>query len=397
MSHGIPFDFKAMRRDGTLEKGVVAAASREAAVALLGRRGAFAIHVSHGLGPLLAARISPDDLALGLRALATLLAAGIPLGRALAVLDDLLPPAWRAALSDLRRRVEQGEHLAAALEESPLPLPSHVIGIIRAGEAGSGLAAAVESSAQLLEARAATRAALRNALAYPSILIVAGSAAVALLVGVVLPRFAAILADTGRALPLSTRLVLGLGAISRVALLPGLVALVFTAVLWRKWVTNPDGRARWHKLLLGAPVVGPIRRSAAATNGCSALAALLDAGVPLPAALPHAARATGDRAVEASLLAARQRIGRGERISSALLAENAFTPTVIRLVGIGEETGRLASMLAHAARVESAHALQRLQRAIRVLEPVLILLFGGVVMLVAAALLQAMYGLRPSG
>ncbi len=392
------FAFKAVRRDGALEAGVVDAASRDAAVALIASRGAFPVEVAaESPARETRLRIPADDLALGLRALATLLGSGVALSRALAILPDLVSPGWIVALPDLRHRVAQGEHLAAALGASRVPLPSDVIGVIQAGEGGSGLAAAVERAAQLLEARAATRAALRNALAYPSILAVAGSASVALLVGVVLPRFAALLADAGQALPASTRLVLALGAVMHAAFVPGLFVLAGGVALWRTWIARPTGMERWHRLLLDAPVVGPIRRSAAAAGACSVLAALLDAGVPLAAALPHAARATGDSAIAVRLLAARRRIAAGQGIASACGAEDALTPAAVRLVRLGEETGRLAGMLAHAATVESAQALQRVQRAIRVIEPGLILLFGGLVMMVAAALLQAMYGLRPGG
>ena len=392
------FAFKAMRRDGTLEAGLVDAASRDAAVALIASRGAFPVEVAaESPARETRLRIPVDDLALGLRALATLLGSGIALSRALAILPDLVSPGWLAALPDLRQRVAQGEHLAAALEASRLPLPSHVIGVIQAGEGGSGLAAAVERAAQLLEARAATRAALRNALAYPAILAVAGSASVALLVGLVLPRFASLLADTGQALPASTRLVLALGAAMHAAFVPALLVIAAGVALWRTWIARPTGLEQWHRLLLDAPVVGPIRRSAAAAGACAVLAALLDAGVPLAAALPHAARAAGDGAMAVRLLAARRRIATGQGIASACGAEDALTPAAVRLVRLGEETGRLAGMLAHAATVESAQAMQRLQRAIRVIEPGLILLFGGLVMMVAAALLQAMYGLRPGG
>ncbi len=397
MSAPTAFAYRAVRRNGAVETGVVEAPSREAAIVQLGRRGAFAIEVTASTEPAgRKLRVSADELALGLRALATLLVAGIPLARALAALDDLVPPAWLPVLPDLRRHVEQGERLAEALDASPLPLPASVIGIVRAGEAGSGLAAAVERCAELLEARAATRAAIRSALAYPSMLAVAGSASVALLVGLVLPRFAELLADAGQALPPSTRLVLGAGATLRVALLPAALCLAASTIAWRIWVSRPDRLTRWHGLLLSAPLLGPFRRCAAAGHACAALAALLESGVPLAAALPHAARAAGDRAVQSRLLAARARIETGERVSSALDAEDALTPTVVRLVRLGEESGTLARMLAHAARIESNHALQRLHRAIRVLEPALILLFGGLVMMVAAALLQAMYGLRPS-
>ncbi|HVH10067.1 MAG TPA: type II secretion system F family protein, partial [Gemmatimonadales bacterium] len=261
MSPDTAFAFKALRRDGTLEAGVVEAPSRDAAAALISSQGAFAIELSaqapHAQARL---RVSAEDLALGLRALGTLLNSGVPLARALAMMDDLAPPTWRSTLPDVRRRVEQGQHLAAALDASALPLPPHVMGIIEAGEAGSGLARAVDHGAQLLETRAATRAALRGALAYPSILAAAGSASVTLLVVVVLPRFANLLVDTGQALPATTRLVLALASIAHAGLIPALMLLSGMVALWRAWVGRPEGVARWHRLLLDAPAVGPIRR-----------------------------------------------------------------------------------------------------------------------------------------
>src|SRR5689334_3234676 len=131
MSQRSDWAFEAARRNGQLETGVVQAPSRDAAVALVGGRGAFVIDMAEQR--LSAGRHQQggaDDLALGLGALATLLNAGIPLGRALGVLDDLVPPSWIAVLPELRHRIEQGEHLAGALEASPLRFPSHVIGII---------------------------------------------------------------------------------------------------------------------------------------------------------------------------------------------------------------------------------------------------------------------------
>ncbi len=391
----IAYRFTAVRRDGSREQGVIEAATRDAAVALLGSRGVFATDLAEPTLSQRRVRASAEDLALGLRALVTVLSSGVPLSRALAMLDELVPESWQVALPELRRRVEQGERLGAALEASPLPFPPQVIGIVSAGEAGSGLAAATESAAQLLEQRAAMRAALRNALAYPCMLAVAGSASVALLIGFVLPRFAELLTDYGQTLPLSTRFVLAVGAFARAALIPTIVALAVVLVLLPAWLAQHDRIRRLQSLVLRLPAIGAIRHSTATAHACSALAALLSSGVPIGVALVHAARASGDREIEARVARAREAIATGERIATALQRGGAFTTTAIRLVRVGEETGQLAQMAAHAARIESTNALQRLQRLTRGLEPVLILLFGGVVMIVAAALLQAMYGLRP--
>jgi general secretion pathway protein F len=214
-------------------------------------------------------------------------------------------------------------------------------------------------------------------------------------VGVVLPRFAALLADLGQPLPASTRLVLDVATMGRNAALPVTFALLVIVGTWRAWIGTEEGLRCWHMLLLGIPAWGDVRRAAAAARGSAALAGLLESGVSIAPALAHAARATGDAAIAARLLEARLAVTRGERLSQALFAAAASTPTTVRLARAGEESGRLAAMLAHASRLERERALAWTRGMVRVLEPGLILIFGGIIAVVAAALLQAVYGVRP--
>jgi general secretion pathway protein F len=388
--------YRAARADGAFESGVVEAPSREAASAMLSERGLFPIDLAlRADGASRASRISPDEQALGLRMLATLLDAGLPMSRALAALGDLAPASWASALSVVRESVREGRTLAHALTRSGLGLPPVVLGIIHAGEAGSGVAAAVRRAAELAESAAATRRAVRGALAYPLVLATVGVATVGVLVSVVVPRFADILADLGQELPASTRLVLSAADLARAFALPLLLFTGALIVAWRAWVATDAGRRQWHGWMLALPVAGGARRSAAASRACAAFAALLESGVPLPAALAHGARASGDAALGARLLAVREAIAHGERLSAAVDRESALTATAVRLIRAGEETGGLAAMLAHAARIESERATQLVKNAVRLLEPALILAFGALVALVAAALMQAVYSVRP--
>ncbi len=393
---GESFRYRAARPDGTMELGELRAANRDGAISVLGERGLFPIEVAvRSRVSAGRARLSPSELALGLRVLASLLDAGLPITRALGAFEDLAPPAWRAGLAPLREQVREGQSLAAALSRSPLEIPPLIVGIIQAGEAGSGLAAAVRSAAELTEHAAALRTSIRAALTYPAILAVAGVASVAVLVEVVLPRFALILTDLGQTLPPTTRYVVESAALLRTAMLPAIGAFAVLGTLWWRWTSSDAGRVRWHAYLLTLPGVGTVRRAAATSRACSAAAALLDSGVPIAVALRHAANATGDAAIAARLGAAREQVVRGQRISRALEAAEALTPTAVRLVGAGEETGRLAELLCHAARIERERAEGITRAAVRLLEPGLILMFGALVALVAAALLQAVYSVRP--
>lgn len=389
------FAFRAVRPNGAVEDGIVAAPTREAAFALVTGNGAFVVSL-RPRRPARPQRASAADLPIGLRSLATLLESGLPLSRALSILMDLAPPAWAVVLPEIVTRVERGESLGGALSETRLGLPTEILGIIRAGEAAGALAGAVQNGATLLEERAATRSAIRNALAYPAMLAAAGSVSAGLLIGLVLPRFASLIADANQRLPPLTAFVLAAGGIARVAMVPVVLLGIGGLLWWRHRLRDPVFRRQWHRRLQGVPGIGTIRRSSAAANTCSTLAALLEAGVPVVTALGHSAGAAGDAATEAALALAADRIARGETISAAIAAEGALTPSAVRLIRVGEETARLPVMLAHAGRIESAHAAHRLQALVRVIEPALIIAFGGLVAVVAAALLQAMYSLRPT-
>jgi general secretion pathway protein F len=397
MSTASRFAYRAARADGALTSGVLSAESREAAVRALSANGLWPVELRKARNSMDArTRLTVGDLALGLHVLATLLESGLPLSRALAAMPELAPVSWCAALPSLTSAVREGGSLAAALEQSGVDISPVVVGIVHAGEAGSGLAGAVRRAAALMEESAATRAAVRAALVYPFILAVVGTVSVAILVGAVLPRFGAILTDLGQTLPPTTRLVLQASALARAGLVPAILTTLIIVACWRAWTSTQQGAIRWHGLLLDMPVLGAIRRSAATARVCAALSALLESGVPLSAALGHAARASGDAAISVRIAASRVSVIAGARPSAAFVANDALTPAAARLVRAGEETGALGSMLAHAARLEGERATERVRASVRLLEPALILTFGGLVALVAAALLQAIYSVRPT-
>jgi general secretion pathway protein F len=390
------FDFRAVRPDGVVEAGTVAAISRAAAVAQVASRGLHPIDVTSKRVARLLARPDLDGQARGLRGLATLLNAGLPVSQSLTVLEELVSPCWVRSLPVIKERVDHGESLASALSIAPLALPAYVLAIVHAGEAGSGLAPALESAAEMLENRAAARAALWNALSYPMVLAVTGTASICLLVGMVLPRFAELTLDAGATLPITTSILLSLGSLARKAFLPAILVALALGIAWHRWRAAPAGRLRWDTVILHAPLIGPLRRSELTARACATMSALLAAGVPLATAMPYASKSTGEAAVAEAIDRARARVLAGQSLSSALQAEKALTITSIRLVRIGEQIGELSAMLKHAAVVESNDVVIRTKRLTRLLEPMMILLFGAIVMAVATGLLQAIYGLGAS-
>lgn len=340
--------------------------------------------------------LSAAELALGLRMLGDLLDAGLTIRRALGALRTLAPGPWRDAIPALDRSLREGRSLAAALAEAPIVVPAVVVGIVAAGEAGSGTPDAVRRAAELMERAAAAQASLRAALAYPAVLALSALSTICLMVGVVLPRFANLLADFNQALPWSTQLLFRAAAVGQRMSLPALAVVTALLIGVRTWTATSRGRRQWHAALLRLPYLGSLRFATATARAALTLSALLDAGVPIRRSLGFAAQASGDAELEARLLVARDGIARGEGVGQAFAASEALTSVAVRLAGAGEEGGRLAEMLRHAAALEQARADRLVKVGVQLLEPALMLVFAGVVGLVAAALLQAVYSVRPT-
>lgn len=391
------FAYRAANPTGAIEKGTVSAGSAREAREIIASRGLYLLAIQRRVDQHERKQpMSAADLALGLRILADLLDSGLPISRALHAFEELAPRGWRPALPHIRQEVREGRTLAAALASAPVAIPGLVLGIAQAGEAGAGIGAAIRRAAELMESAAEMRASIRSAMAYPMVVAAAGMLSVGVLITIVLPRFARILSDLGQSLPTSTRIVMGAAAVARASILPAAVGMVLALAAWRAWTRTDAGKRSWHRLLLSIPLLGTVRRGSAAARLAHSLSALLESGVTMPVALLHAGRATADAELEARSAAARARVGEGEPLSRALELTNASTPTVVRLARAGEQSGRLATMLGHAARIEQQRADRIVRTAVRMLEPALLLAFASVVALIAAALLQAIYGVRPA-
>jgi general secretion pathway protein F len=391
------FAFRAANARGVIDAGTLDAESSRQAREMLASRGLYVLSLeSRGHRITRRDPLSVADLALGLRILADLLESGLAVSRALHAFDELAPRGWRPALPHIRQAVREGQSLAAALSSAPVVIPGLVIGIAQAGEAGSGIGPAIRRAAELMESSAEMRASIRSALAYPLVVAGAGVMAIGVLITVVLPRFAKILADLGQTLPASTRAVLRGAAAMHAGLVPTIVSLAVGVAVWRAWTETENGRRSWHRILLSVPLFGAVRSGTAAARMAHSLSALLESGVSMGAALTFAARATSDSELEARLTLARDSVAACETLSRALELNHATTTTVVRLIRAGEESGRLPAMLDHAARIEQQRADRVVRTGVRLLEPILLLTFASVVALIAAALLQAIYSVRPT-
>ena len=388
------YNYRAARMDGAIVTGAVEAESYGQAAATLASRGLFAIAVALEIEEHRPAA-SRRDLAIVFRGIAALVSSGVPLERAIAASEPLAAGPLRQTMSAARERLRAGSGLANALAAGRGVIPGLVIGMVRAGERGSQLGTALDQIAAHLEQEADLVARVRQALTYPLLLGVAGIASVLVITTVVVPRFAAILGDLGQQLPPATRLLLDMSQLLTRFWMP--LLLIGVAGTWGaiEWIRRPAGRERVQDVLLRLPFIGSVRRALVTARVMRALGGTLRSGMPLLPALDAAREAAGDLAIAARLTRSRERVVQGTALAAALEREAALSPSALQLVMVGESSGRVADMALNAGNLAAQEAERGLRTLVTILEPALIVAFGAVVAFTAAALLQAVYSLRP--
>jgi type II secretory pathway component PulF len=328
------------------------------------------------------------------RAVAALLPAGMPLARALRAATATAPEPLRPAFDGVRMRVERGDELASALAEHPRLFSPLYVGVVRAGEKSGALDAAFERLAAHLERESELRSKLVSMSIYPVLLALVGIAAVLVLVLFVLPRFAELLLSSGATLPRSTALILSAAATAReswrvLLLIP--LGLLFLLLFLRQ---TQNGRHLAATLLVHVPIAGAWRRQALAASFARMVGELLSGGAPLLAALSDARDCMSDPVARAETDRIRTRVREGSSLNAAIGERTIFPAVLPQLVALGEEAGRLAEFLLKSADLLERRTERAVERMVALAEPVMIVSFGGMVALVALALLQAIYGVN---
>ncbi len=395
------FEYRAIAPGGEVLVGEIAADTREAAIGGLRHKGVVPLRVvearSSGgrrvFASLRRRKAGVKDLMLFTRELAILLAAGIPLDRALATLDRIVVDGPMQGLpGQVLDAVKGGASLADALQSRGDVFPAFYVGMVRAGEAGGSQVMVLERLANMLERSEALKASIRSALLYPLlVLIITGISLVVLLVFVI-PEFRPIFEDSGTELPLTTRIVI---AFSDFAVEWGwllLIGLLAALLVLRSYTVSEAGRMRLDRWLLGAPLLGELVRRIETARFCRSLGTLRANGVALIDAVGIAAGTLGNRAVSE---AARQTIGplaKGEGLSTPMRRTGCFPPLALQLIEVGEESGRLADMLLQVADVYDKEVERSIQRLLAMLAPLVTILLGFLIAFIIGSILAAILG-----
>ncbi len=400
--------YSAIYRAGQAISGTMEAADEAAVLQRLHRDGALPLKVSPVRGGLLGSlagilaesagggeTLSRQDVTNLTRELATMLAAGQDLDRALRFLVETAPNKRVARiLGSLRDEVRDGSAFAAALGRRPKSFSRLYVGLVRAGEAGGSLAETLERLADLMERERSLAATVQSALIYPALLTVAAIGAVALLLTQVLPQFVPLFEQNGAALPASTQFLIDAGdAVSRFGL-TGLLVLLAAVVAGRMALRDPGVRLAFDAMKLRIPIIGGLSREIMAARLARTLGSLLQNRVSLIPALGIVRDVLGNEAGVRAVDAATTSASGGAGLSRSLGESGLFPVRLVHLLRLGEETAQLGPMALRAAAIHEERVRISTQRMVALLTPAITIAMGAVIAGIVSSLLLAMLSLN---
>jgi general secretion pathway protein F len=304
-----------------------------------------------------------------------------------AVIEQSEEPGIRATFAGVRAEVVAGSTLATSLGGFRDAFPPVYCAVVGAGEKSGQLPRLLERLAGYLEAGLESRRRLVGAMIYPVLLTVVALAVIGALMVFVVPQIVAVFEQGRQALPLLTRLLIGTSAAFRV-LAPFLIVLCPVALwLFARLYRGEQFRRRWQQMLLGLPLIGRLLRLRETEKFASTLAILVGSGVPLVDALQASRDVIGNLPLQAIIDQAIRRVREGVPLHRALGEAKAFPPLLIHMVASGESSGRLDEALGRAAMQHQGDLDRRVGTMLTLVEPLLILIMGGIVMLIVLAIL----------
>ncbi len=332
--------------------------------------------------------LSSAQLSLMTRQFATLLSASLTVEKALsALIDQTENELTRQILAGVRSEVLSGSTLHRALGLYPATFPDIYRALVGAGEQSGELDQVMLKLADYTESKQGLQQRLILAFIYPAIVSLVAFLVIVGLMTYVVPQIVGVFQRTHQALPLLTRLLIGL---SNFLLAWGPYLLVIAAGLgyaFQQGLNNPVRRRNWHQLILKMPVIGRLTRNLGSARFASTLAILVSSGVPLLAALRTGADVMGNLVMKQTVENAANLVREGGSLSRSLARDEVFPPVLIHLIASGESSGRLDYMLEKAAVQQESEVTNRIALLTGMLEPLLIVIMGGVVLLIVLAIL----------
>ena len=338
--------------------------------------------------------VSEQSLVVFSRQFATMINAGLAMVRCLDILSvQTEDKNLKDVIINVRRDVEGGSTLAAALGKFPKVFSQLFINMVRAGELGGILDEVLNRLATFLEKDFNLRKKVKSAMTYPMVILVMAVLIVFFLVTFIMPTFVSLFIGMNMKLPWPTKVMIAVtnGARNWIVDLTVLVILIVLTILFRRYVSTPTGKLQFDRFKLKLPVFGLLIKKVAVSRFCRTLGALLQSGVPIMQALEIVGKASGNEVIAQTVQRVRESVREGESIALPLQLSGIFPPLVTQMVAVGEETGNLDGMLAKISDFYDTEVEYMLASLTALLEPMLIVFMGFIVGFIVISVFLPLY------
>ena len=394
------YNYQARTKKGEVQTGIIEASSREAAIVLLRKYGLYVTILEEATAlPIYAKRlklfegITRQDIVLFSRQLSIMFKSKVPLVESLNVLSSQTRNLdLKERILDLSEEVEGGTSFSGALSRHPEIFSSFYISMVKAGEVSGTLSESLEYLADHLEREYHLTSKIRGALLYPALIVVVVLLVITMMIFFVIPNLSEVLIGSGSELPTATKIVINSAAFLReFGWVLGLVILLVIFAAFR-YYRSQKGKKFFDGLFLKIPVIGPFLKTINLALFAENLSTLISGGLPIASALQTVGEIVGNSRYKEVIFEARDRVRKGETISSVLsAAPEVFPPVFVQMTLVGERTGTLDSTLMNIVNFYKKEIDRTIDNLLSILEPLLIVILGVVVAGLMLAILLPLY------
>ena len=375
-----------LRKDGILVTSFELSKGGKAAKEANAKKGGLSRDVD--LGGLIGG-VKKTEVAAFTRQMATLLRSGIPLAEALgALVDQITNVRFKAPVSEVRTAVNEGSSFADALGKHPKLFDDLFVSMVRAGEVAGNLDEVLSRLADFLEGAQKLKSKVQSAMIYPLVMVAVTAGIIGVLMVKVIPEITSMFTQQGKTLPLNTRMLIAVSGFMGNHWKAILLSMIALSVLFVKWKQTKDGKETWHRLVLKLPIVGQLVRTINVSRFARTLGTMLESGVPMLRALDTSKQIIANVILQRAVEDAKRAVTEGESLAQTLKKSGQFPPTMIHMTAVGERAGQLEQMLERVATTYEAEVDVKLSRMTALLEPLILVIMGGIVAFIVFSILQ---------